>query len=472
MKKNDTKVVILGAGPGGYRAAFMAADLGLDVTLIDPEENPGGLCLYRGCIPSKALLHIASVKNEAMKAEAWGMKFSEPELNIEKIRQSKNSVVNKLTGGLGQLVSYRKIRYLRGYGRFKNSSQIIVSDNQGKEETVDFDKAIIATGAMPVRLPVNQPESKLIMYSSNALEVEDIPGHLLIIGGGYIGLEMATIYHSMGSKVSIVEMTADFMPGTDKDLVSVFKRSNKALFESVSFETSVTEINEKNNKLEVGLKKKNGEENKKEFDKVLIAIGHKPVTENLGLEDTRVETDEKGFIKVNEQQKTSDENIFAIGDIAGNPMLAHKASHQGRVAAETIAGINAAFDARAIPGVVYTDPEIAVCGLTERQAREKEMNISVTKFPWSASGRATTIGDNSGVTKLIIDNETERILGAGIAGKNAGEMIAEMVHAIEMGALASDVALTIHPHPTLTETIMEAAELFYGHPVDVMPPAK
>ena len=467
MSEKTHDLIIIGAGPGGYRAAFMAADLGLDVTLIDPELNPGGVCLYRGCIPTKALLHLTKIKTDAEHAKDLGIKFSEPEVDIEKVIDWKNKVVKQLTGGLGQLVKARKINYIKSRAKFINSNTVELSgDKEG--EKITFKKAIIATGATPVTIPSINIDSEHVIDSTKALDLKEVPQKMLIIGAGYIGLEMATIYKALGSQVSVVELTNDFMPGMDSDLVAEYKKTNKDLFNDVFLETKVKEIKEQGKQLEVSFKDKEDKTFKKKYDKVLVAIGQKPNTEGLGLENTSVEQDDKGFIKVNKNQQTSNENIFAIGDIAGQPLLAHKAGYEGRIAAEVIAGKkDAVNDARAIPAVVYTEPEIASCGLSEKEAKEKGIDFKTVKFAWAASGRAIAMNEKTGFTKLLIDKKTERVLGAGIVGRNAGDMIPELALAIEMAATAEDIALTIHPHPTLSETIMEAAEIFYGHAAHV-----
>ena len=464
---NDNKkheLVIIGAGPGGYRAAFMAADLGLEVTLIDPEINPGGVCLYRGCIPTKALLHLAKIKTDAEEASDMGIKFTSAEVDVDKIRKWKDNVVKKLTGGLGQLVKAHKITYLKGTAKFLDSETLEVDLADKGKEKLKFKNAIIATGASPIQLPNIKKEDPRIMNSAASLDLKDIPGKMLVVGGGYIGLEMATIYRALNTEVSIVEMTDDFMPGMDKDLISAYKKANKTAFKDIFFETKVTNIGKKGDKLKVEFEEKGGKTFSKQYDKVLVSIGQKPNSQNLGLENTSVEVTDKEFIKVNHRQQTSEKSIFAIGDVAGPPLLAHKASYEGRVAAEVISGKKAANDAKSIPAVIYTEPEIATCGLSEKEAKEKDIDYKVVKFPWSASGRSVAMNENSGFTKLLVHSENERILGAGIVGKNAGDMIPELALAIEMAATAEDVAMTIHPHPTLSETIMEAAEMFYGHP--------
>jgi len=461
------QLVIIGAGPGGYRAAFMAADLGLEVTLVDPEINPGGVCLYRGCIPTKALLHLAKIKADAEQAGDLGIHFDKVKVDTDEVGKWKNSVVKKLTGGLGQLVKARKIKYIRGMAKFLDSETLQIEKNGGGKKEITFENAIIATGAKPVELPGIDMDNPKIMHSAQSLELKDIPNKMLIVGGGYIGLEMATIYHAFATEITVVELTENLMPGMDKDLVTEFKKANKNTFKEVFPETRVKAIRKKGNALEVDFEDKQKKKFSKTYDKVLISAGQNPNTKNTGLENTSVETDEKGFIKVNNQMQTTQKNIYAIGDVAGPPLLAHKASYEGKVAAEVIAGKKSANDAKAIPAVIYTEPEIAVCGLSEKEAKEKGIDYKVVKFPWPASGRAVAMNENSGFTKLLVHQENERILGAGIVGRNAGDMIAEIALAIEMAATAEDVALTIHPHPTLSETIMEAAEVFYGHPAHI-----
>ncbi|MCB2196717.1 MAG: dihydrolipoyl dehydrogenase [Bacteroidetes bacterium] len=465
MSERETHdLVIIGAGPGGYRAAFMAADLGLSVTLIDPELNPGGVCLYRGCIPTKALLHLTKIKTDAHHAADLGIKFSDPDINMDKVIDWKNKVVKQLTGGLGQLVKARKINYIKARAKFINSNTLELIGGDNKGDKITFKKAIIATGVKPVRIKTFDIGSEHILDSSKALDLKEVPKKMLVIGGGYIGLEMATIYQSLGSEVSVVELTKDFMPGMDPDLIAEYKKANQDTFKEVFLETKVDKIEEKNKMLEVSFKDKNNKSFQKKYNKLLVAVGQSPNTEKLGLENTNVKQDNKGFVNVDKHQQTSNENIFAIGDISGPPLLAHKASYEGVVAVETIAGEKEALnDAKAIPGVVYTEPEIATAGLSETDAKRKSINYKVVKFPWAASGRAVAMNEKHGFTKLIIDKDTERILGAGIVGRNAGDMISELVLAIEMAATAKDIALTIHPHPTLAETIMEAAEMFYGH---------
>lgn len=459
-KKDKKELVIIGAGPGGYAAAFHAADLGIKVTLIDPEVNPGGVCLYRGCIPSKALLHLAKTKEEAMQASKWGMKFEEPKIDIKKVASWKEKVVKKLTEGLGQLSKARNIEYIQGKAKFTGKNELEVTDNKGKTSGLSFEKVIIATGSSAVGLPELEIDHEKIWNATDALELKEIPKKMLVVGGGYIGLELGSVYAALGTKVSIAEMTPGFLPGADRDLVEIFEKSEA--FKNVFFETKVEKVKITKKGVKVSLKGKKEEQSKK-FDCVLVAVGRKPNTQNLGLKALGISANKKEFLEVDDRRRTKLEHVFAIGDITGEPMLAHKASHEGRIAAEVIAGKKgAAYDPKVIPAIVFTNPELAWCGLTEEEAKEKDKNVKVVKFPWSASGRAVAIGENTGLTKLLIDKETEVILGGAVAGKNAGSLIPEIALAIEMGSTASDLSLTIHPHPTLSETIMESAELFYG----------
>ncbi len=457
----DAELVVVGAGPGGYAAAFKAVELGLSVTLIDPEENPGGVCLYRGCIPSKALLHVAKLVSEAEESSSIGVSFSKPKIDVERVRDWKNEVVGKLTGGLGGKVKQKKVNYIRGTATFKNSTTLQVTNTDGESSELTFKQAILATGSRPIMLPGVEPGSKLIIDSTGALELADVPKSLLVIGGGYIGLELGSAYAAMGSKVSVVEMTDGLLPGCDRDLVSVLKRRLDKKFEEILLKTKVVELKEQKNGVAVTLEDKKGEQSKRRFDKVLISIGRRPNTENLGLENTAVKVTKKGFVEVDGQQRTTEPHIFAIGDIAGEPMLAHKAYGEANVAAEAAVGRKAVFDPRAIPAVVFTDPEIAWCGLTETAAREQQIKITTAKMPWRGNGRTLTLGREDGMTKLIVDKETDRVLGVAVAGPGAGELIAEGVVAMEMAAVAEDLRKSIHPHPTLSETIYEAAEMLF-----------
>ena len=463
MSTEKTQVAVIGGGPGGYAAAFMAADLGLEVTLVDPAVNPGGVCLYEGCIPSKALLHVARVIDEARAARAWGVTFAEPEIDADRLRQWKNEVVAGLTGGLGQLVNRRRVRYERARAAFADNRTLVLSPEAGGDQTrLAFDHAVVATGSRAVALKGMPHDAERIMDAAGALAVPDIPRRLLVVGGGYIGLELGSAYAAFGSRVSLVEMTPQLLPGVDRDLVRVLHATLKPRLEEILLETKVESVRLRNNEVEVNLVNSESETQQRVFDRVLVAIGRRPDSSRLGLENTVVEVDDRGFIRVDGRRRTSDERIFAIGDVAGEPLLAHKAAHEGRVAAEVIAGRPAAYDPAAVPAVVFTEPEIAWAGLTEAEAKRQEIAVRVSRFPWAASGRAATLGGRSGLTKLLIDPRNERILGVGIAGSQAGEMIAEAVLALEMGANVTDLALTVHPHPTLSETLMEAAEGFHG----------
>lgn len=457
----DAELVVIGAGPGGYAAAFKAVELGLAVTLIDPEKNPGGVCLHRGCIPSKALLHVAKLISETEESSAIGIRFSKPEIDIDRIREWKNEVVDTLTGGLGAKVKQKKLNHIRGTARFKDAHNLTVTTVDDKTSELSFRQAIVASGSRPLMLPGVVADSSAIIDSTGALELADVPKSLLVVGGGYIGLELGSAYAALGSKVSVVEMTDGLLPGCDRDLVSVLKRRLSNKFEDILLKTKVVELKEQKNGVAVSLEDKKGESVNKRYEKVLIAIGRKPNTESLGLENTQVEVNEKGFVVVDGQQRTAESHIFAIGDIAGEPMLAHKAYGEAAVAAEAAAGRKAVFDPRAIPAVVFTDPEIAWCGLTETAAREQQIKVKTVKLPWRGNGRALTLGRDDGTTKLIVDPESDRILGVAVAGPGAGELIAEGVVAMEMAALSEDLRKSIHPHPTLSETIYDAAEMLF-----------
>ncbi len=465
-------IAVIGAGPGGYAAAFLAADLGMKVTLIDPEANPGGVCLYRGCIPSKALLHVAKLIEESKHAKNWGVEFAEPKIDIARLRGFKENVVNKLTGGTGQIAKLRKVEYIQGRAAFENSTTLKVTKNDGSSQSLSFNKIVIATGSRPAVIPALKLDTPRMMDSTGALNLEDVPKTLLVVGGGYIGLELGTVYAALGSKVSVVEMTAGLLPGADRDLVlPLYKRMEK-IFDSIMLNTTVTGVKEETNGIRVSFSGPEVKEPEKLFDKVLVSVGRKPNSEIPGLENTQVKIGQRGFVQVNKQLQSDDPAIYAIGDVVGEPMLAHKASHEGRTAVEAIAGHKVAFEPNAIPAVVFTDPEIAWAGLTETQAQKEGRTVKVAKFPWGASGRAVTLDRTEGMTKLIIDPETERVLGVGIVGSGAGELIAEGVLAIEMAALAKDIALTIHPHPTLSETVMESAEVFFGTSTHVYRPKR
>jgi len=472
MGSSTLNIAVVGGGPGGYAAAFLAADLGMKVTLIDREPNPGGVCLYRGCIPSKALLHVAKLIDESLHAKSWGIEFGEPRVDLARLRSFKEGVVNKLTGGLGQISKLRKVQYIRGDASFENSNTIRVAKSGGGEETLTFDRIIIATGSRPAMIPSLKLDSPRMLDSTSALDLSDIPGTLLVIGGGYIGLELGTVYAALGSRVSVVEMTAGLLPGADRDLVLPLHKRLEKSFASILLNTTVTAVKEEAKEIRVSFDGKDVKEREKDFDKVLVSVGRKPNSEITGLDRTQVRLGERGFLRVNKHLQTDDPAIYAIGDVVGEPMLAHKASHEGRTAVEHIAGHKVAFEPNAIPAVVFTDPEIAWAGLTETQAEKENREIKVAKFPWAASGRAVTLDRTEGMTKLILDPATERVLGVGIVGTGAGELIAEGTLAIEMAALAKDVALTIHPHPTLSETIMQSAEVFFGTSTDLYRPKR
>ena len=455
------QLVIIGAGPGGYAAAFRAVELGQDVTLIDPEANPGGVCLHRGCIPSKALLHVAKLVSEAEESKEIGVTFARPEIDLDRVRSWKDEVVGKLTGGLGSKVGKMKINYVRGMAKFKDARSLTVKTTDGTVGEMVFEQAILATGSRPIMLPGVAAESERIIDSTGALEIAEVPASLLVVGGGYIGLELGSVYAALGSKVSVVEMTDGLLPGCDRDLVSVLKRRLDKKFESIMLNTRVEEIKEQKNGVMVSMVDNKTVTTKKRFDKVLIAIGRKPNTENLGLDKTSIKLDQKGFVEVDGQMRTAEAHIFAIGDIAGEPMLAHKAYGEANVAAEAAAGRKAVFDPRAIPAVVFTDPEIAWCGLTETEARERKIKVKTAKLPWRGNGRTLTLGRDDGMTKLIVDPETDRVLGVAVAGPGAGELIAEGVLAMEMAVVSEDLRKSIHPHPTLSETIYDAAEMLF-----------
>lgn len=462
MSETKTQLAVVGGGPGGYPAAFHAADLGLDVTLIDLEENPGGVCLHRGCIPSKALLHVAAVLNEARESEAYGVTFSGVDLDVDKLRSWKESVVGRLTGGLGQLTKQRKVRFVQGRASFVDAHTLTVAGADGSEERITFEHAVLATGSTPATVPVF-PESPRIMDSTGALALDDIPQRLLVVGGGYIGLELGQAYAAFGSGVTVVEMLPNLLAGADPDLARVLVQKLKRQFEAILTDTKVMQMEDSGSAVSVRVEQKDGGTESLEFDRVLVSVGRKPNTADLGLENVGVIVGDGGFVEVDAQRRTAEPSIFAIGDVAGQPMLAHKATYEAKVAVEAIAGMKTIYDPRAIPAVVFTDPEIAWCGKTEEQAKAEGLVIKTAKFPWAASGRATTLGRSDGLTKVIAGAEDGRIIGVGIAGPGAGELIAEATLAIEMGAVAEDLALTIHPHPTLSETVMEAAEGLGGH---------
>ncbi|MER2599120.1 MAG: dihydrolipoyl dehydrogenase [Caldilineales bacterium] len=463
----NTHVLVLGGGPGGYPAAFKAADLGLEVTLVDVEKNPGGVCLYRGCIPSKALLHAAKVLNEAREAAELGIHFGEPTINLDELRSFKDKVVGQLTGGVGMLSKQRKVRFVQGHGEFLDPHTLQVTATDGVASRIHFEYAVIAAGSHPTVIPAFNIGSERIMDSTAALTLPEIPASLLVVGGGYIGLELGSVYAALGSKVTVVEMLPRLLANGDADLVKVLAKQLATRFEKIMVQTAVLGMEETTDGIRVRFRSPEGDPFEETFSRVLVSVGRKPNSTGLGLDKAGVQVDAKGFIPVDAQRRSNVAHIFAVGDIAGEPMLAHKATREGHVAAEAIAGHPAAFDPQAIPAVVFTDPEVAWCGLTEQQAEEQKRPVRVARFPWGASGRATTLGRSDGLTKLIIDAVDERVLGMGIVGSSAGELISEGVLAIEMGAVAADLELTIHPHPTLSETVMESAEAISGQSTHV-----
>ena len=464
-------VAVIGAGPGGYAAAFYAADLGMKVTLIDNEKNPGGVCLYRGCIPSKALLHVAKLLDESKHASEWGIEFGEAKIDLGKLRDYKNRVVEKLTSGTGQVSKFRKVNYLQGWASIIDAKTIKVKKFDATEEIVSVDYMILALGSLPTKIPSLSSNSPRVLDSTTALDLPEIPKSMLVIGGGYIGLELGSVYAALGTKVSVVEMTPGLLPGADRDLVKFLAQRVEKTFEKVMVSTKVTSMKADDRSVTVNFEGE-GAPQEAVYDYVLVSIGRRPNAKIDGLDRTKVKVNDKGFIETDGQRRTAETTIFAIGDVAGEPMLAHKASHEARVAVEAIEGQKAVFEPAAIPAVVFTDPEIAWAGITEAEAEKQGLKVDVAKFPWPASGRAIAIDRVDGMTKLIIDPETQRILGVGLAGSGAGELIAEGVVAIEMGMTASDLKLSIHPHTTLSETLMEAAEMFFGQATHVYKPKK
>ncbi|MGC9467318.1 MAG: dihydrolipoyl dehydrogenase [Anaerolineae bacterium] len=460
----EVEVVVIGGGPGGYAAAFRAADLGYDVMVVNEDPRLGGVCLHRGCIPSKTLLHVSNLLYDARHAEPLGLRFPDPEIDVDQIRAFKEKVVDRLADGLMRIAKGRSVQVVEGRAVFEDSNTLRL---QGADlARVKFERAIIATGSKAIALP-GAEFGERIVDSTGALELPDVPERLLVVGGGYVGLELGSVYAVLGSEVTVVEMLDRLIAQADSDLARPLIRRINEIFANVYTGTEVAKMVERGNEVEVTLE---GEvEETLTFDRVLVAIGRRPNSENLGLENTKVEVDDRGFIKVDDRQRTADESIYAIGDVVGGVMLAHKAMYEGRVAAEVIADLPAAFDAAAIPAVVYTDPSLAWAGLTEQEAEEQGRKIEVARFPWTASGRALTMDAPEGMTKIIADPESGLVLGFGIVGRDAGEMISEGVLAIEMGALAEDLAQTIHPHPTLAETEGEAAELFLGSATHLLP---
>ena len=465
----DKQIVVIGGGPGGYPAAFYAADLGMEVTLVDQEANPGGVCLHRGCIPSKALLHVARLLEETEEIEKCGVHFERPRIDLDRVRAWKDSVVRRLTGGLGQLRAARKIRFIQGRARFADYRTLEIAAAAGGTERMPFEQAILATGSRPATIP-GFPASPRVMDSTGALELPDIPDRLLVVGGGYIGLELGSVYAALGSRVSVVEMLPGLLPGADRDLVRPLARRLEKKFEAIHLSTKVAFVAEEGAELRVSFEDAGGARRDDVFDRLLVSVGRRPNSEDLGLDRAGVEVDRRGFIVVDPRRRTGNPAVWAIGDVAGEPMLAHVATYEAKVAVEAIAGKKTAYDPRAIPAVVFTDPEIAWAGLTETEAEKQGRAVKVARFPWTASGRALTLERQEGLTKLVVDPETERVLGVGITGVGAGDMIAEGALAIEMGATVDDLAWTIHPHPTLSESVMEAAEAYHGHSPHMVSP--
>lgn len=465
----QAEVVVLGSGPGGYTAAFRAADLGLKTVLVERYESLGGVCLNVGCIPSKALLHAARVISETREAGDFGIEFGKPTIDIEKLKSWKNRVLGQLTTGLKGLAKQRKVEVIQGSGEFLSPNQLKVATGSG-DRIIAFKQAVIAVGSRAVKLP-GIPDDPRLLDSTGALELQEIPDRLLVIGGGIIGLEMATVYHALGTKVTVVEMLDRLIAGADPDIVKPLHRRIQKQYENIYLETQVTNIKTDKDGVTVTFKGKDAPDTDT-FDHVLIAVGRRPNGNNIAAGKAGVNVDERGFISVDNQQRTNVPHIFAIGDVTGEPMLAHKAVHEGKVAAEVAAGLKSAFDAKVIPSVAYTDPEVAWVGVTETDAKDRGLKYGTGTFPWAASGRSLSLGRNEGMTKLLFDEETKAVIGAGIVGSNAGDLIAEAALAIEMGCDAEDIGLTIHPHPTLSETIAFSAESFAGTITDLYIPKK
>lgn len=460
------EVVVVGAGPAGYAAAFMAADLGKKVTIVDPEENPGGVCLYRGCIPTKALLHAVTTKHEAARAVDWGLTFGEPSIDLDKLREWKDGVVRKLTRGTGQLATRRKIEHIHGTARLRDRATLVASTSDGEQE-LQAEQIILATGSKAQVLPM-MPDDERVWTAERALDLPSVPERLLVVGAGYIGLEMSYTYLGLGSKVDLVEMTSGLMPGADRDLVEVFEKVNREMYDRILLETLVDSVEPKKKGLEVTFTGDGAPDDPATYDAILLATGRTPIVEGLDLDEAGVELGDDGYVRVDAQMRTNVDHIYAVGDLAGPPLLAHKGKHEGRIVGRVVAGDDsAAVDSDVIPAVEYTDPEIAWVGLTETDAEEQGREVEVARFPWAASGRATAMGRQAGLTKIVVEPKTERILGVAIAGAHAGEMISEGALAVEMAATVRDVELTVHPHPALSETILGAAERFLGSATDI-----
>ena len=465
------EVLVLGSGPGGYTAAFRAADLGRQVVLVERHEQIGGVCLNVGCIPSKTLLHAAKIIVEAEEMDAHGISFGKPSIDLDKLREWKNGIIRQLTGGLKNMAKQRNVTIVNGYGEFIDSNHLRVTDKNEKITTINFSNAVIAAGSRPVKLPF-LPDDPRIIDSTGSLELASIPKNLLVIGGGIIGLEMATVYHALGSRITIVEMLDGLMAGADRDLVRPFQKRIAKQYDNIWLETRVTEVEALKKGLRVHFEGKNSPDKPQMYDCILSSVGRVPNGLNIGAEKAGVEVDEKGFISTDTQMRTNVSHIFAIGDLAGQPMLAHKASHEAKVAAEVISGMKSFFDARAVPSVAYTDPEVAWTGITEEEAKTQGIAYGKGSFPWAASGRSLSIGRTEGMTKVIFEEDSKRVIGLGIVGPNAGDLIAEGTLAIEMGCDANDIGSTIHPHPTLSETVAFAAEAYEGTITDLYIPGK
>ena len=465
------EVLVLGSGPGGYTAAFRAADLGRQVVLVERYEQIGGVCLNVGCIPSKTLLHAAKIIVEAKEMDAHGISFRKPSIDLDKLREWKNGIISQLTGGLKNMAKQRNVTIVNGFGEFIDSNHLHVTDKNEKITTIKFSNAVIAAGSRPVKLPF-LPDDPRIIDSTGSLELASITKNLLVIGGGIIGLEMATVYHALGSRITIVEMLDGLMYGADRDLVRPFQKRIAKQYDNIWLETRVTEVEALKKGLRVHFEGKNSPDKPQMYDCILSSVGRVPNGLNIGAEKAGVEVDEKGFISTDSQMRTNVSHIFAIGDLAGQPMLAHKASHEAKVAAEVISGMKSFFDARAVPSVAYTDPEVAWTGITEEEAKTQGIAYGKGSFPWAASGRSLSIGRTEGMTKVIFEEDSKRVIGLGIVGPNAGDLIAEGTLAIEMGCDANDIGSTIHPHPTLSETVAFAAEAYEGTITDLYIPGK
>jgi dihydrolipoamide dehydrogenase len=470
-KTHQTDVLVIGAGPGGYSAAFRAADLGLSVTILTEEERLGGVCLLRGCIPSKALLHAAGMIHEAADAAEMGLQFAQPKVDVDRLRGWKDGIVHELTDGIAGMARQRNVEVVHGKGVFVESTRVQVEGNDEISQ-IQYDHCILAVGSLPTRLPGTDKlrDDPRLIDSSGALALKDVPRSLLVVGAGYIGMELGSVYAALGSEVTVVEFTPLVLPGADRDIARVVQKRAEPHLKDIWLESKVANIEPTDDGLKVRLEGK--QEGEHTFDKVLVSIGRTPNSRGIGLENTNVQVSDRGFVQVNRQQRTHDSQIFAIGDVVGQPMLAHKAHHEGHIAAEVIAGEDVYFDASTVPAVVFTNPEIAWCGLTEVDAQDRKVKYEVGRFPWAASGRAKAVGSDDGLTKILFDPTTRRVLGVGIVGTGAGELISEGVLAVEMSALAQDLALSIHPHPTLSETLSGAAEAFLGTATDIVNPRR